>query len=573
MARLNLEEIKAESQQLRGTLPEEVVEPTPDFSEEARQLLKFHGIYQQDDRDERRERKQAGLEPSYQFMVRTKLTGGALSAEQFLAHDDLATRYGNGTLRITTRQGFQFHGVLKGDLQATLRALNEELVTTLGACGDIERNVMCCPAPTGDAVRTELLRVAHAISDHLAPRTTAYHTIWLDGERVDFGGGADEAEPDPIYGKNFLPRKFKTAVAFPGDNCVDVLTNDLSFVAVLDETGQQVEGYVVFVGGGMGQTHNKPETFPRLADAFAFVTPDEVVPVAEAIVVAYRDNGNRANRKQARLKYLIHERGLAWFKQEVEARLGHPLAPPRALPPFKTEDHLGWGQQADGRLWLGLPIENGRIADDGAQRLRSGLRALVERFRPNARLTPQHNILLTDIEPAQRRAVDALLLEYGIAPVQAISGVRRHEMACPALPTCGLALAESERVAPALISELEQALDSLGLADEEINLRMTGCPNGCARPYVAEIGIVGRSLNKYTLYLGGDFHGTRLNREYADLVEFDALVPTLAPLLALWGEQRQPEERFGAFCDRIGVERLRALAEQGALEPTAVAAD
>lgn len=572
MARESVEEIKADSRQLEGSIAAELHAAESHFSEEGKQLLKFHGVYQQDDRDLRRERKKEGLEPAYQFMVRTKLPGGYLTAAQYLAHDDLATRYGNGTLRITTRQDFQFHGVLKGDLQGTLRALHEELVMTLGACGDIARNVMCCPAPTGDPIRAELLRVAQAVSDHLTPRTKAYHQIWLDGERVTFEDEGAETEDDPLYGKSYLPRKFKTAVAYPGDNCVDILTNDLGFVAVLDASGG-IEGYVVFVGGGLGMTHNKPETFPRLADAMAFVTPDEVVPVAEAIVRAYQAHGNRENRKQARLKYLIHERGLDWFRQEVESYLGHPLAPPRALPPFRTEDHLGWDVQADGRLWLGLHVENGRILDDGPRRLRSGIRAIVERFGAEVRLTPQQNLLLANLQPADRPAIEGLLRAYGITSVEDISAVRRHSLACPALPTCGLALSESERVAPALLTELEQALDGLGLAGEEINLRMTGCPNGCARPYVSEIGIVGRSADQYTLFLGGDFDGMRLNQEYADLVPFDQLVPTLTPLLDQWRDQREPGERFGTFCNRVGLDVLREGAEFHIAAPAGFAAD
>lgn len=556
MARQGVETIKAESQQLRGPIAAELHNAESHFSEDAKQLLKFHGIYQQSDRDQRAERKQVGDEAAYQFMVRTKLPGGYLTAEQYLRHDDLASRYGNETLRITTRQGFQFHGILKGDLQGTLRELNEELISTLAACGDIARNVLCCPAPTGDPVRAELLRVAQSVSSHLSPTTTAYHEIWIDGEQLPLATEKAADAEDPIYGKTYLPRKFKAAVAYPGDNCVDVLTNDLAFIAVLGTDGQ-IEGYNVLVGGGLGQTHGKPETFSRLADPMAFVPPEGVLPVAEAIVKAYRDTGNRENRRLARLKYVIHEHGVEWFRARVEEHLGHTLALPRPLPPFETHDHLGWGQQADGRLWLGLPIENGRVADDGLRRVRSGLRAIVEQVRPGVRLTPQHNILLADIPPNQRLLVESLLIDYGIQTIQAISGVRRHEMACPALPTCGLAIAEAERVAPELVDELETVLNDLGLRDEEISVRMTGCPNGCARPYVAEIAFVGRSADKYTLYLGGSFHGTRLNEIFADLVPREQLIPTLAPLLRFWRDSRRPAERFGDFCARVGLETLR----------------
>lgn len=555
-----VEAAKEKSNYLYGTLAEELVQPSTHFREDDRQVLKFHGIYQQDDRDQRRERKAGGEEPAYQFMVRSKLPGGALTAEQYLVHDDLAGRYANGTLRITTRQGFQFHGVLKGDLKSTLQKLNAALVSTLAACGDVERNVMCCPAPTGDPVRRQLQRLAHDIAAHLEPRTRAYHKIWLNGEEVKFeDDGPDE---EPIYGKTYLPRKFKTAVAYPGDNCVDVLTNDLGFVAVLDETGTQIEGYTIVVGGSMGMTHGKEETFPALAQPLGFVRPEDAIKVAEAVVIVQRDHGDRNNRRHARLKYLIHDRGLAWFRERVEEVFGGRLEAPRPLPPFETHDHLGWGWSADGTLWLGLPIENGRIADVGHRRLRTGLRTLIETYRPRLFLTPQHNILLVGLDPADRPAIDFELFRHGIATVGDISSVRRHEMACPALPTCGLAIAEAERVLPGVVDQLEWELERLGLGDEAISVRMTGCPNGCARPYVAELAFVGRALDKYQIYVGGDFNGTRLNVLYADLIHLDDLAATVRPLLAYWRDWRRPNEGFGDFTARVGVEALRGYASE-----------
>jgi sulfite reductase (ferredoxin) len=570
MAGSKVETIKEQSNYLRGTLAEGLANQATTFAKDDSQLLKFHGIYQQTDRDQRQERKAAGEEQAFQFMVRTKLPGGALTAAQYLVLDELADEYANGTLRVTTRQGFQFHGVLKGDLRPTLQRMNQVLITTLAACGDVQRNVMCCPAPTGDPVRDQLQELAHALSDHMEPRSRAYHQIWLNGEEVKF----DENVPDdePIYGKSYLPRKFKTAVAYPGDNCVDVLTNDLGLIAVLDESQHQIEGYNLVVGGSMGTTHGKEETFPALALPLGFVTPDQAIKAAEAVVIVQRDHGDRSNRRHARLKYLIHDRGIAWFREQVEAILGYPLADPRPLPPFETHDHLGWGESADGTLWLGLPIENGRVADVGYRRLRSGLRAIVERFHPNLRLTPQHNILLTGIDPADRPAIESELFWHGIATVNDISGLRRHEMACVAMPTCGLAIAEAERVLPQVIDRLEWELEDLGLVGEEISIRMTGCPNGCARPYVAELAFVGRSLDKYLILVGGDFNGTRLNVPYADLIHLDDLAATVRPLLAVWRDQRRPGERFGDFTARLGVETLHAYADAWQLAQTERAA-
>ncbi|MCZ7575228.1 MAG: NADPH-dependent assimilatory sulfite reductase hemoprotein subunit [Ardenticatenaceae bacterium] len=555
-----VEVAKEKSNYLYGTLAQELDKTTSHFEEDNRQVLKFHGIYQQDDREQRRERKAAGEEPAYQFMVRSKLPGGALTAEQYLVHDDLADRYANGTLRITTRQGFQFHGVLKGDLKATLRELNSALVSTLAACGDVERNVMCCPAPTGDPVRQQLQQLARAIAAHLEPRTRAYHKIWLNGEEVKFAD--DGRDEEPVYGKTYLPRKFKTAVAYPGDNCVDVLTNDLGLIAVLDQTGTRIKGYTLVVGGSMGTTHGKEETFPALARPIGFVRPEDAIKAAEAVVIVQRDYGDRNNRRHARLKYLIHDRGLAWFRERVEEVFGRPLEDPRPLPPFETHDHLGWGESADGTLWLGLPIENGRVADIGHRRLRTSLRRLVETYRPRIFLTPQHNILLVGLDPANRVAIEFELFQHGIATVNDISGVRRHEMACPALPTCGLAIAEAERVLPDVIDQLEWELEQLGLGDETISIRMTGCPNGCARPYVAELAFVGRSLNKYQILVGGDFNGMRLNVLYADLVHLEDLAATVRPLLALWRDWRRPGEGFGDFTARLGVDALRSYANE-----------
>jgi sulfite reductase (ferredoxin) len=543
-----VEVIKEASRGLYGSLPEELRNDASHFSEEGLQLIKFHGSYQQEDRDQRKERKRAGLEPAYQFMIRSKIPGGAMAAEQYLVHDELTDRYGDGTMRVTTRQGFQLYGVLKGDLRSTIHELNHALVTTLGACGDVNRNVSSCPAPIRGGFRREAIELARRISDHLLPRSRAYHEIFVQGELV--AGGPPEAEPDPVYGTTYLPRKFKTAIGFPDDNCTDVFSNDLGFLAI--PNGDRLAGFNVLVGGGLGQTHGKAETFPRLADSLGFATPAEVIEVGTAVVLVQRDHGNRSNRKRARLKYLIEDRGLEWFRTEVEARLGRPLPAPRPVEVSGIHDHLGWHEQGDGLWFYGLFIENGRIRDSGDFRLRTALRTIVEAYRPDVHLTPQQNLLLVGLTASSKAGVEKILRAHGIAPDE-LSEVRRWSMACPALPTCPLSLAESERVFPDVVRELETTFAELGLAEERLTVRMTGCPNGCARPYTADLAFVGRSLGKYVVYVGGNLEGTRLGAAYADLVRLEELVATVRPLLVRFRDERLPGERFGDFWHRVGL--------------------
>jgi len=551
-----VELIKASSDQLRGSVAAELASDSTHFAEADKQLLKFHGLYQQEDRDQRKAARADGGEKAYSFMLRTRLPGGHLTPAQYLVHDDLATRYANDTLRITTRQCFQFHGLIKGDLQATLQALNAELVTSLGACGDVVRNVMCCPAPVLDPIRHQIEAITHQISDHLLPRTRAYHEIWLENEKVY--DGEKEMTEEPIYGKTYLPRKFKIAVAYPGDNCVDVYTQDIGLIAVAE--GATLIGFNVVVGGGMGMNHTKADTFPRLGDPLGFITPEQVVPVVETIVLVQRDYGNRTERKHARMKYLIHTWGIDRFRDEVETRLGYALQPFAPMPALANELHLGWQAQGDDRWFLGISVENGRIADVGDLRLKSGLRAAVESFRPDVRLTPNHDILLTGLRSDQRPAVDALLRSYGIVPKEELSNIQLFSMACVALPTCGLAVAEAERALPGVIDELEQEVARLGLDGEQISVRMTGCPNGCARPYVADVAFVGRSDDQYLFLIGGRNNGTRLNVPYKDLVRRADLVREVVPLLVYFQEARQPGEIFGDFCARVGVPELTAYA-------------
>jgi sulfite reductase (ferredoxin) len=547
-----VEAIKEASRGLYGSLPEELRNDSSHLSDEAVQLIKFHGSYQQDDRDQRRERKKAGLEPAYSFMVRSRIPGGAMGPDQYLVHDELADRYADGTLRVTTRQGFQLYGVLKGDLRATIHELNQALITTLGACGDVNRNVLSCPAPIAGGLREQALRTARELSDHLLPSSRAYHEIFVEGELV--AGGPPEAAPDPIYGKTYLPRKFKTAIAFADDNCTDVYSNDLGFLAITE--ADRIVGYNVLVGGGFGQTHGKEETFARLASPLGFATQDEVLEVATAVVEVQRDHGNRSNRKRARLKYLIEDRGLDWFREQVEERLGRSLAPPVPVEVTEIHDHVGWHPQGDGVWFYGLFVQNGRIQNQGDFRLRSALRTIVEQLRPDVHLTAQQNLLLANIPETRKHEVERILGEHGV--LRELSPVRRWSMACPALPTCPLSLAESERVFPDVVAGLEAVLGELGLGESELTVRMTGCPNGCARPYTADLAFVGRSLNKYVVYVGGNLQGTRLGTAYADLVPLAELVPTVRPLLERFGEERLPGERFGDFWHRVGVEPLHA---------------
>ncbi len=556
-----VERVKKESRYLRGQIAEELQRESARFSEEQVQLLKFHGTYQQENRDLRQARKAAGEEKAYQFMVRSRIPGGVLTPEQYLVEDELAGRYANGTLRITTRQGIQLHGVLKGNLHATIHGINEALLSTLAACGDVNRNVMACPAPTASRAHARVHEIAHTIAMHLAPRSRAYHEIWIDGEQVATVQQSED-EVEPIYGPSYLPRKFKIGVAFPGDNCIDVYTQDIGLVAHLEDglstEDERLAGFTVLIGGGMGMTHGKAETYPHLAQPLCYVTTDEVVEVVETIVTIQRDYGDRQNRKHARMKYVVAERGIPWFRAELESRLGRRVQEPRPLAWRDVEDHLGWHEQGDGRWFLGLYVENGRVKDMGSGRLRTGLRAVIAEFRPGIHLTAQQNILLTNIAEEQRAPLDERLAEYGIATDPTRLGLRRLALACPALPTCGLALAEAERVSHGVVSQIEEELRTLGLENEPVSIRMTGCPNGCARPYMGDIGIVGRSKDIYNIYIGGDQANTRLNTLYASLVHFNDLAATVRPLLKIWRADRQEGETFGDFAHRVGIEHLRA---------------
>jgi sulfite reductase (ferredoxin) len=487
-----------------------------------------------------------------------------MSAQQYLVHDALAGEFSQGDFRLTTRQGIQFHGVIKGGLQPTLRAMNKALLTTLGACGDVQRNIMCCPAPFGDPVREQLQDVAVELTQHFFPRSGAYHEIWIEdenGEKVR--QKFDEETPaevlEPIYGKTYLPRKFKTAIAYPGDNCTDILSNDIGMVGLIAEDGVTVHGFNIYVGGGMGMTHNDAATYPTLALPLGYVPREQLVDVVEKIVLVQRDYGDRTDRKHARMKYVVYEWGIDAFKAKVEEYLGYTIAPFREMPPLEFDDHLGWHQQVDGRWFIGIYIENGRVRDVADRRYRSGLRALIQKYRPGVTITGQQNLLLDGFTTGQKAEVEAILTDYGIPTIEQLTQVRRNSMACPALPTCGLALSEAERFLPDVIDEVETIAANLGLGEDVFSIRMTGCPNGCARPYVADIGLVGRTLGKYNIYLGGNLEGTRINKLYRELVVSSEIAKELESVFQSYLAERLPNERLGDWADRVGVENIGAL--------------
>ncbi len=541
------EGIKTRSQFLRGTIAEGLERSiTGALADDDTQLTKFHGTYQQDDRDLRPERRKKKMEQAYSFMIRVRVPGGVCTPEQWLAMDQIATDYANGTLRLTTRQAFQFHGVIKSNLKRSMQAINASLLDTIAACGDVNRNVMCNPNPHQSRAHAKALDLAKSVSDHLTPRTAAYHEIWLNGEKVD----DSKVEEEPIYGATYLPRKFKMAIAIPPENDVDVYAQDLSFVAITDG-GDEVIGYNVMVGGGMGMTHGEPETYPRTADLLGFCAPEQAVDVAEKVVTVQRDFGDRGNRKHARLKYTIEDMGVRAFRTEVERRLGYALAAPRDVLFEHTGDRYGWVKGHTGKWHFTLFIQNGRVADLGDQRLLSGLRAIAEVHKGDFRLTANQNLVIANVGARQKKVIQGLIDDYGLE--QAASGLRRNAMACVALPTCGLALAESERYLPDLVTALDRVLTSVGLAEDEIVIRMTGCPNGCARPYLAEIGLVGRSPGVYNLYLGAAFDGSRMNKLYRQDVDHDAIVDALTPLLEAYARERHEGERFGDFVIRRGI--------------------
>ena len=539
---------------LAGAIAQTLADPNIDrFSEDDVQFLKFHGIYQQDDRDLRKTQKK------FIMMIRGRIPGGVMTPEQWRVFDDLASQHGNNTLRITTRQSIQFHGVVKSGLGPLVKKINEAMLSTLAACGDVNRNVMAPPTPAYTQARAQVFEDCKRVADALKPRTQAYHSIWIDGAQLNLDDPANKDFEDPLYGKTYLPRKFKTAFVVPPVNDIDIFTNDLGFIAILEN--DQLAGYNLAVGGGMGRSHGNAQTYPRLADVLGFLTPDKLVDVAKAVITIHRDFGDRAERKHARLKYVIAERGVDWTRAEVEKRAGFKLAPPRSYRFTTTGDLYGWHRQTDGRWFLTLFIETGRVKDADNHRLKTALRQIAEKIgNIEFHLSPNQNIILANVSDADQGAINTLLAEHGVKTENQASVLHAAALACPALPTCGLALAESERMLPGLIDRIEALCVEVGLAGEEIIIRSTGCPNGCARPYTAEIAFVGKAPGRYQVWLGGDTAGTRLNRLWKDMVKDPDIENELRPLLARFANGRNAGERFGDWCDRVLLKEQSAAA-------------
>jgi sulfite reductase (NADPH) hemoprotein beta-component len=541
------EHLKAESNFLRGNILRDLEDASSaTITEDSAQLTKFHGIYPQDDRDLRAQRRKEGREKAYIFMARIRVPGGVCTPAQWLAMDAIADRHGNASLKITNRQAFQLHGVIKGELRPAIREVNQALLDTLAACGDVVRNVMCNPNPHLSALHAETLEIVKAVSSHLSPRTGAYHEIWVD-ETLVAGGEPDENQ-EPIYGKTYLPRKFKIVFAVPPSNDVDVYAHDLGFIAITGDDGR-LAGFNVTVGGGMGMSHNQIETYPRLADVLGFCRPDQVVEVAEKIVTVQRDFGDRTDRKHARFKYTVADRGLVWIRQEVERRLGWELGTARRFEFTDTGDRYGWTEGPNGDSHFTLFIENGRVKDA----TKVALREIAKVHQGDFRLTPNQHLIIASVAAAERPRIEALLKEHVLDGAHRASGLRLNAMACVALPTCGLALAESERYLPELVTQLEGEVEAAGLKDDAIIIRMTGCPNGCGRPFLAEIGFVGRAPGKYNMYLGASFNGSRLNMLYKTSVAAAEIITVVRPLFRRYAAERHGGERFGDFVIRAGI--------------------
>ena len=547
------ETLKAESSQLRGTIAEGLLdEISGGISPRDQKLLKFHGVYQQDDRDLRDERRRQKLEPAYCFMVRVRLPGGVCTPAQWIKLDKLARTYGGETLRLTTRQTFQFHWILKHDLKATIRGLHEALLDTIAACGDDTRGVMCAVNPTLSGLHTEIYNLARDASNHATWKSGAYHEIWYGEQKV----ASSEIE-EPFYGKTYMPRKFKIGFVIPPSNDIDVYAQDLGFIAIAK--GHQLDGFNVAIGGGMGRTDNAPQTYPRLASVIGFIPVDTVTQAIDAVMAVQRDYGDRKDRGRARFKYTIDDKGLDWIKAEIEARMGFAFAPARTFTFTSNGDVLGWSEAEGGRSQFTLFIENGRIANHPGAALMDALLTIAKIHDGTFRLTPNQNLAIADVTRERRPAIQSLLDEYGFVAGSQGSALRRNSMACVAFPTCGLAMAESERYLPGLISKIETLLAHHNLMDEPITLRMTGCPNGCARPYIAEIGLTGRAPGKYNLYIGGGFHGERLNKLFLENIGEPAILKALDDLFVQFVLGRLPGEHFGDYVVRAGI--VPAVAE------------
>jgi sulfite reductase (NADPH) hemoprotein beta-component len=539
------EEIKDAIPTLAGTIAATIADASADhFSEDDNQFLKFHGSYQQDDRDLRKTGKK------YIMMVRSRVPGGVMTAKQWQVFDLLAAIHGNNTLRITTRQTIQFHGVLKSNLRAVVQGINNSLLSTLAACGDVNRNVLAPPTPAYTKAREQVYADCKKIALALAPQTKAYHAIWIDGVQLKLDDADNKNFADPLYGKTYLPRKFKIAFVIPPVNDLDVFTNDLGLIAIVEN--DKLAGYNIAVGGGMGRSHGNEQTFPRLADVLGFFTPDKLVEVAKAVLTIHRDFGDRTDRKHARLKYVVAERGVDWTRAEIEKRASLKFAPAKPHQFTTTADLLGWRKAVDGSWFLGLFVETGRVKDAEGCKLKIALRQVADKFQNiEFRLTANQNVILANVVENDKASINSVLAANGVKTENQASVLHAAAMACPALPTCGLALAESERMLPGLIDRIEKLCAEVGLAGEEIIIRSTGCPNGCSRPYMAEIAFVGKAPGRYQVWLGADATGTRLNRIWKDMMKEADIETEFRPVLARFAKERNPGERFGDWCDRV----------------------
>ena len=568
-----LEKLKERSNFLREPLLTELEQDTTHFSEDAIQILKFHGSYQQDNRDNRVK----GQEKDYQMMLRTRSPGGFIPPELFLALEKMSDEYGNHTLRVTTRQGFQIHGILKKNIKSVIQGILSNMGSTLSACGDVNRNAMSPPAPFKNKPEYQYaFEYANNIADLLNPQSGAYYEIWLDGEKAISAEEAPEVKaarqskgngmivensPEPIYGEQFLPRKFKICVTVPGDNSIDVYTHDISLVVMTNKKGE-LQGFNVLAGGGLGRTHNKEETFARISDELGYVDKADVYDLVKAIVATQRDYGDRFNRRHARMKYLIHDWGVEKFKSTVEKYFGKQLKPFKKLPKWEYQDYLGWYEQGDGKWFFGIGVENGRVKDEGAFQLKTALREIIEQLNIPMRLSGNHNIILCEIAPEDKETVENILKNRGIeTDSNAIEPLTRYSMACPALPTCGLAVTESERALPGITDRIRSLLNKLGMVDEHFVVRMTGCPNGCARPYMAELGFVGSAPGKYQIWLGGTPNQTQLAQPYEQKMPIDELETFFEPIFVFFMQNRKSTESFGSFCSRVGLAAIRNFSE------------
>ncbi|MGI0482922.1 sulfite reductase, ferredoxin dependent [Geminocystis sp. CENA526] len=569
-----VENLKERSNFLREPIATELQQDTTHFSEDGIQILKFHGSYQQDNRDNRVK----GQEKDYQFMLRTRSPGGFIPPQLYLTLENLSEEYGNQTLRVTTRQGYQIHGILKKNLKTVISSIVKSMGSTLGACGDLNRNVMAPPAPYKNRPDYQYAwEYADKIADLLTPQTGAYYEIWLDGEKAITAEEAPEVKAyrqknlngtnfddseEPIYGTHYMPRKFKCSVTVPGDNSIDIYTHDLSLVVIVDKKGK-LQGFNILAGGGLGRTHRKEETFARSADEIGYVAKEDVFDLVKAVVATQRDYGDRVNRRHARMKYLINDWGVEKFTAKLEEYFGKKVEPFKKLPEWKYEDYLGWHEQGDGKLFIGISVENGRVKNEGNFQLKEALKKVIAKYELPTRLTANHNIILYEIEPQWQEDISKILVDHGVEiNPDNVNHLTRYSMACPALPTCGLATTESERILPSILERIDSLLAKLGIPDENIVIRMTGCPNGCARPYMAELGFVGDSPNVYQIWLGGCPNQTRLAQVYVDKLNINELEKFLEPLFVFFRDKKQNNETFGQFCHRVGFDALRAFADK-----------